>query len=223
MSLKRIVVFLAALLAATSIRAAAARVEGVASARAAYAPAPPTIDASPALVRDFTLAVTGTLDSANTDSITVYRASAADTAVFGMHIEASKTFAKAITLREGDNEIWAVALDASGNPSPRSNTVIVRYETIIARIYPEVFRGPDVFEIDLTERAYEATVDIYTVSGEHIVRLRTSGAATQFRIEWNLESGDGLPVRNGAYLAVFTVALAAGTTTVEKQFIAVVR
>jgi len=194
-----------------------------AAGRAALAPAPPVIDELPALVRDFALTITGSVEADATDSVVVYRASGTDTAAFGLRIAASATFSRTVTLREGDNEIWAVAFDASREASPRSNTALVRYETIIARIYPEVFREPGVFEIDLAERAYEATIDIYTVSGERVARLRKSGAATQFMIEWNLESGDGLPVKNGAYLAVFSVALPGGTTTVEKRFIAVVR
>jgi hypothetical protein len=191
-------------------------------ANAADVPAPPVLDEPPALVRDFSLTVTGTVDPVNTDSLLVYRASGTDTAVFRSKIAGTAAVLDTIVVREGDNEIWAVALDTSGTASARSNTVHVRYETIIARIYPEVFRAPAAFEIDTREPAYEATVDLFTVSGEHVARLRKSGSATQFRIDWDLTNGDGRQVRNGAYLAVFTVAGRNGMT-VEKHFIAVVR
>jgi hypothetical protein len=212
----------AALTAPRAIGAATSIAATAAVTRPADVPAPPVLDAPPSLVRDLSLAVTGAIDSANTDSLFLYRVSATDTAVVRAKMIESKTFRQTIMLREGDNEIWAVAQDKSRNMSGRSNTVNVRYETMIARIYPEVFRAPDVFEIDLEEIADEATVDLFTVNGERVVHLRKGGPATQFRIDWNLTNGDGEQVRNGPYLAVITVAGRNGMT-VEKHFIAVVR
>jgi hypothetical protein len=153
-----------------------------------------------------------------TDSFIVYRS-------HGGSIETTRIKAGLfvnLTLEEGENSIWIEGIDGAGNVGEPSNIVTVVFETDLGFFYPEVFRGPDIFRILTEEDASRVYVDIFTVSGEHIITLKQSGPENNFEFEWDLTNGDGEAVRNGAYLAVISVFYA-DTKRVEKNFIAVVR
>jgi hypothetical protein len=185
------------------------------------APAPPVLDAQPSPVLDPTVVITGTVDAVNGDSLYLYRASGADTAIYRSKI-ATAALRDTIVLRPGPNEIWAIARDTAGVPSGRSNALAITYNKTNARIFPEVFRAPGSFEVFTEQTAFEVTVDLFTIDGERVVHLRAAGPSNVFTIPWKLTDGDGNNVRNGPYLAVFRITDGSGLT-VEKHFIAVVR
>jgi hypothetical protein len=187
----------------------------------AVRPGAPVLDAQVSPVLDPSVVITGTVDAVNGDSLYLCRVWGPDTSVYRSKITGA-AFRDTILLRSGSNEIWAVARDASGEASARSNAVFITYNKTNARIFPEVFRAPGNFEIFTEQTAFEVTVDLFTLDGERVVHLRRAGPSNVFKIPWNLASGDGNGVRNGPYLAVLKIADARGLT-VEKHFIAVVR
>ncbi len=157
-------------------------------------------------------------NASETDSFIVYRR-------HGGSVETTRIEAGLyvnLTLEEGENSIWIEGVDRAGNVGAPSIIVTVVYETDLGFFYPEVFRGPDIFRILTGEDADRVCVDIFTVSGEHVIALKQSGPDNNFEIEWELTNGDGEEVRNGVYLAVVSVFYA-DTKRVEKNFIAVVR
>ena len=127
-----------------------------------------------------------------------------------------------LTLSEGLNEFWAVGKDNAGNESASSNTVHTTLDPTTGITYPEVFRGPNTFQIVSAETAYFVTLDIYDMRGERIRRIAVPGPGTSFDIAWDLTNDDGETVKNGPCLVVITIEHAGGRT-VDKAFIAVVR
>jgi hypothetical protein len=127
-----------------------------------------------------------------------------------------------ITLLEGLNEIWAIARDDAGNTSEPSNTVSTTLDPATGISYPEVFRGPDSFQIVTEGTASSVTIEIYDITGGSIRKITEHGPGTSFDIPWDLTNDDGETVRNGPCLVVITIEQAGGRT-VDKAFIAVVR
>ena len=154
-------------------------------------------------------------------SVIVFRAAGTDTASWQENL-ILETFSVPIDLHLGENEIWAVVEDEAGNRSAASNSITVVYDDDPGIYYPEVFRGPDSFEIMTVVEVLGVEIKIYTITGEEVVTLVEEGPATRFDIEWSLLNGDGEEVRNGAYLVLITVEYPWGPR-VNKNFIAVVR
>ena len=127
-----------------------------------------------------------------------------------------------LTLDEGLNEFWAAGKDNAGNESASSNTVHTTLDPTTGITYPEVFRGPNTFQIVSAQTASSVTLDIYDMRGERIRRISVPGPATSFDIAWDLTNDDGETVKNGPCLVVITIEHSGGRT-VDKAFIAVVR
>lgn len=173
---------------------------------------------SPVMLPDLVISYSGEID-ADADTVRFYRVYEGDTStswVFRLNAEPT------VQLQEGLNEIWATAIDEAGNESPQSNHISVVYDTSARSEFPEAFRGPDLFRITASRTAIKATVDIFDLSGEKVVKLKEFGPSEYFEMEWNLLNSDGEEVRNGAYLAIITVFYDNGKSA-EKYFIAVVR
>jgi flagellar hook assembly protein FlgD len=127
-----------------------------------------------------------------------------------------------LTLSEGLNEFWALGKDNAGNASAYSNTVQTTLDPATGITYPEVFRGPNTFQIVSARTASSVTLDIYDMRGERIRRIAVPGPGTSFDIAWDLTNDDGETVKNGPCLVVITIEHSGGRT-VDKAFIAVVR
>jgi len=127
-----------------------------------------------------------------------------------------------LTLSEGLNEFWALGKDNAGNASAYSNTVQTTLDPATGITYPEVFRGPNSFQIVSARTASSVTLDIYDMRGERIRRIAVPGPGTSFDIAWDLTNDDGETVKNGPCLVVITIEHSGGRT-VDKAFIAVVR
>ncbi len=127
-----------------------------------------------------------------------------------------------LTLTEGSNEFWAFGQDRAGNMSSVSNTVRTTLDPTTGITYPEVFRGPNTFQVVSAETASSVTLDIYDMRGERIRSITVPGPGTSFDIAWDLTNDDGEMVKNGPCLVVIIIETAGGRT-VDKAFIAVVR
>jgi flagellar hook assembly protein FlgD len=185
-------------------------------------PAPPVIHAPPSRVIEEELELDISLDD-DADSLFVYSSDGSDTTTTEFIVALlSPSDPPSILLAEGMNEIWSDAKDKVGNRSNVSNTVQVTFDRTTGITIPEVFRGPDRFQIVSARTASSVELDIYDMRGERVRRMVVHGPSERFEIEWDLKNGDGDEVRNGPYVVVITINVP-GDRIVEKQFVAVVR
>ncbi len=188
-------------------------------------PNPPYISAPSQVRNDPVVVVTVTADPLDdTEVVEIYRYHGGDTTLAERDesILDENTDIEISGLEEGDNQIWAVAFDQTDNSSGISNVISVDYSIITGMYFPEVFREPDQFRIITKSMAAGVEIEIFTLNGEKVVSLRDRSPATDFRIYWDLNNGNGEEVRNGVYLCVIKVT-SQGREVTEKDFIAVVR
>ncbi|MBU8921881.1 MAG: hypothetical protein KOO63_08680 [Bacteroidales bacterium] len=127
-----------------------------------------------------------------------------------------------VELGIGQNRIWVIARDVAGNESGSSKILEVTYSVGTGISYPEVFRGPDIFQIVTGSAASGVGIDIYDLGGEKVRTIRDWSISSTYEIEWDLLNDDGETVRNGAYLMLLTIH-SGESKTIEKNFIAVVK
>ena len=186
-------------------------------------PAAPLIAAPPVKMIQPELNLYILYDVDDTDSLFVYRqagGSVDSTSFITAGLTPGDPFE--LTLSEGQNEFWAVGKDKAGNESALSNIVRTTLDPTTGITYPEVFRGPNTFQIVSAATASSVTLDIYDMRGERIRRISAPGPGTSFDIPWDLTNDDGETVKNGPCLVVITIEHAGGRT-VDRAFIAVVR
>jgi hypothetical protein len=188
-------------------------------------PPPPSISAPSEARNDPEVTTTVTVSSLDdTYTIEIYRYSGADTVM----AETMKAIVNQIIdiqvtgLEEGNNEIWALALDKAGNQSIKSNIISVHHSIIAGMHFPEAFREPGVFRVITSTVADKVEIDIFTIDGEKVTTLTDLSPSSDFSIPWDLTNGNGEEVLNGVFLCVITIAYG-GKETVEKDFIAVVK
>ena len=158
------------------------------------------------------------------DSVFVYRAHEGDTTRVGRSAEAVGAGDRpTVVLGEGENSIFASAVDRAGNSSGYSSARDVFLDVSAGTSYPEAFRGPGIFQVVLASEAASVRVEIFDMRGERVRRLHGGGPGRTFEIVWDLLDDDGDQVRNGAYFAVILVDREGGEAVLEKSFVAVVR
>jgi flagellar hook assembly protein FlgD len=203
-------------------------------------PESPVLDQPDSPVYDPEVDIRVTVDYPDTDSLVIYRVFLGDTATTG-HIVTKPVFTITVPIeawlwaasrsRLGmtppeptpePNYIWMEALDALDHRSGPSNVVMVAYDNRPGLGFPEAFKEPDVFRIMTKTDAREAEINIFTLNGENVRKLKEWGPATKFELEWDLTNDDGEEVRNGAYLVVITVRYY-NSKWIDKYFIAVAR
>jgi hypothetical protein len=186
------------------------------------APAPPVISAVPARMIQPQLDLYIEFQT-GTDTLFVYRNAGGTTwatkFITAGH-EPGDPFE--VTLEAGQNEFQAEAKDKAGNISALSNTVSTVLDPATGINYPEVFRGPGVFQVVSERTAWSVTVEIFDMRGDRIRKLTATGPGTSFDIGWDLTTDDGEEVNNGPCLVMITIN-SEGGRTVDKAFIAVVR
>ncbi|HSG26900.1 MAG TPA: hypothetical protein VLA34_00370, partial [Candidatus Krumholzibacterium sp.] len=128
-----------------------------------------------------------------------------------------------VDLEPGLNEIWVAAKDEAGNLGPDSEILEVTYSTEAGFEFPEAFREPGMFQIVTPQPVRGIVIYIYDMGGEHVRRLEEWSGSTVYTIAWDLLNDDGEAVRNGPYLMVMTIYGLDGSSTVRKEFIAVVK
>jgi len=184
-------------------------------------PPPPSLYSLPARVIDKEIDVTGISDKEQADYISLFHLVGNDTSIATKKLVVSE-FTFLVELIEGENTFWAIAEDEAGNVSAPSNTLRVEYRVSNELRVPEVFREANYFRVYSQSQINSVTVEIFTVNGEHVRKLSSTGASPRIDILWDLKNDDGEPVNNGPYLVVFRIEYP-GRTSIEKRLIAVVR
>jgi len=177
------------------------------------APPAPTLEPFDGEWRSPTFVLRGTW-SDNPRLVRVFRNGAQVDSVFTLLVQ---TLEREVALVPGLNVFTATAVDGADNVSPPSNEVRVTFEDETGLFIPVPFHPNDVFGLNLAEAAAEATLRIFDMTGELVVKLEHNFAARNYVFHWDGLNGDGIDVKRGPLVAVADAENPDGTTVIMRE------
>lgn len=181
-------------------------------------PEPPEISPPPAKVSSAELNLIG--ECSASDSLFIYLNGVVE---HSRKCSAAGTFSVTLTLRRGENSIYAISKDLAGSYSAPSETVTVEYVEEIGIWVPERLDAEATIEINLPKEAGEVVLRIFTLEGSHVETIVKQSPLQFDEMIWDLTGSDGKPVKNGPYVLVFEVHYLDGTMSTEKKAVIVTR
>jgi hypothetical protein len=132
-------------------------------------------------------------------------------------------FQAALRLELGDNSIYAIAKDQTGNRSSPSAVQTVSYTEDVGIYVPERLGPGSRIEVNLDRPADVVTLRIFSADGYYVASVSLDEPGVYSEFEWDLMDSDGNPVRNGLYLLVFEIRYDDGKTLTDKSMVVVSR
>ncbi len=122
-----------------------------------------------------------------------------------------------VNLNQGFNNISFTAFDRASNASAPVTTSVT-WNPAAGITAPDRFRAGDVLRVDVggtTPATVEVT--IYDLTGSVVRRLPLSAAALVHSLPWDLRNGDGVKVKNGAFLVQARIRPVSGGEALRAQ------
>lgn len=129
----------------------------------------------------------------------------------------TKSFTVRVPLLTGRNDLVAVLRDASRNASGPSNTVVVRFEAQGGLFLPVPFVPGAAFQVNAVRTAAGATLRIFDVTGDLVVKFENRDARQFYSFPWNGVNGSGVAVQRGPLVAVGAIDYDDGTHDVVRR------
>ncbi len=182
------------------------------------APDVPSFEPLPQQVSEPDLDVSGT--SSPNDSVLIYLN---DSVTRRVKCSSTGIFQTALHLELGDNSIYAIAKDLTGNRSSSSAVQTVSYTEDVGIYVPERLGPGSRIEVNLDRPADVVMLRIFSADGYYVASVSLDEPGLYSEFEWDLMDSDGNPVRNGLYLLVFEIRYDDGKTLIDKSMVVVSR
>jgi hypothetical protein len=111
-------------------------------------------------------------------------------------------FPYTITLVPGNNTIYAIAFDAAGNSSGRSNVISVVLDRSPGLLISVPFVANDAFLLNLSRPASTVSLRVYDLGGGLVQVLSSTSAGTNIALPWDGRNGNGEAVKKGPLVAI---------------------
>jgi hypothetical protein len=109
-------------------------------------------------------------------------------------------FSAELELTPGANRVGGWAEDDLGNKTVTTSTQLVRYIAGRTTIYNTPFRPGEEIQVGDQGGMREATVTIFNLEGDAVVRLAQTGSFFEARLRWDGRDGNGESAQPGYYL-----------------------
>ena len=179
-------------------------------------PPAPVLDPAPSTWNTTTYRLTGTASPGGdiASFVRVYQNGALTDSVPTLQ---SDEFAIEIDLVPGRNEIYAVLRDGAMNVSPRSNTLVINFDTGSGLFARAPFRPGDSFDVNTSRTASRCTLRLFDMTGQIVKILEDNSATRHYSIPWNGVNGSGVDVRKGPLIAVASIDYSDGTRDIFRE------
>jgi hypothetical protein len=157
---------------------------------------PPIFDPLPAETNRPLITVSGT-------AVAAFRVALVRDNVLRLHAlvdTLTDRFSGELELAPGPNKIGGWSEDEVGNKTVTGTSQIVRYITGRATVYNTPFRPGEEIQVNDGAGMREATVTIFNLEGDALVRLEKSGSFFEARLRWDGRDANGETAQPGYYL-----------------------
>jgi flagellar hook assembly protein FlgD len=117
----------------------------------------------------------------------------------------------------GDNSFRAAQVLDSTSVSPKSNTVIVHFDTAAGFFMPVPMVPGASFDLNTVDAAAKVELRIFDTVGDLVIRFQNREPRTTYSFVWDGKNGSGQSVRRGPLVAVAAVDYPDGTHEIVRQ------
>ena len=128
----------------------------------------------------------------------------------------TKAFSRRVPLLVGDNLFQARQTSVAGF-SPRSNSVVVHFDTAAGFFMPVPMVPNASFDINTVDPAAKVELRIFDTVGDLVIRFDSRETQSFYSWVWDGKNGSGQSVRRGPLVAVAAIDYPDGTHEIIRQ------
>lgn len=128
----------------------------------------------------------------------------------------TKAFSKRVPLLAGDNSFRALQA-FSTSTSPKSNTVVVHFDTAAGFFMPVPMVPGASFDVNTVDPAAKVELRIFDTAGDLVIRFDSRESRAFYSWVWDGKNGSGQSVRRGPLVAVAAIDYPDGTHEIVRQ------
>jgi hypothetical protein len=180
------------------------------------APLAPTLDPAPATWQTSRYPLTGHANDEGDGGsfVRIYRNGALVDSVSTL---VSDDFEIDVALDPGRNDIYVVLRDGAFNVSPRSNTLVITFDTGAGLFGHVPFRPGDSFDVNASRTASRCTVRLFDMTGQIVRVLEDDSARQYYAIAWDGVNGSGVGVKKGPLVVVASIDYSDGSRDIFRE------